>query len=149
MPGEVQIRLLSGADAAVLQDVDPDVFDAPVQAGFITQFFASPGNLLVVALQDGTVIGMASGIVYTHPDKPLQLFVNEVGVADRVQGQGIGKRLLGALMEHARGLGCVEAWVATEEENARARGLYRAMGGAEQSDRAVVYTWRLEPGAEP
>lgn len=92
------------------------------------------------------VVGMASGTIYTHPDKPLQLFINEMGVADRVQGQGIGKRLIGFLLKHAADPGCVEAWVATEEGNAQARGFYRSAGGQEQLERAVVYTWRLEPG---
>lgn len=56
---------------------------------------------------------MASGIVYVHPDKPLQLFVqlfvNEVGVAGHAQGRGIGKRLVQALLERGRELGCTEA----------------------------------------
>jgi len=146
MPVDVEIRLISSADAAVLENVDPDVFDAPVQASFTARFLASPDNLLLVAIHDGTVVGMASGIVYAHPDKPLQLFVNEVGVADRAQGEGIGKRLLDTLIKHAQSLGCVEAWVATEKDNAPARGLYRAMGGAEQADHAVVYTWSFKPG---
>jgi aminoglycoside 6'-N-acetyltransferase I len=146
MTGEVEIRLITGADLAVLKDTDPDVFDHPVQPAFAARFLASPDNVLVVAMQSGLVVGMASGTIYTHPDKPLQLFINEMGVADRVQGQGIGKRLIDYLLKHAAGLGCVEAWVATEEDNTQARGFYRSAGGQEQPERAVVYTWRLEAG---
>jgi len=71
---------------------------------------------------------MASVFHYVHPDKPAQLFVNEVGVAASHQSQGIGLRLLTALLEHGRRIGCTEAWVATEQNNIAARALYRRAG---------------------
>ena len=97
----------------------------------------------MVALEAGIVIGMASGIAYVHPDKPPQLFVNEVAVAARCQGRGIGKLLLTSLLRRGRELGCTEAWVATEEGNSRARALYTSAQGKEDPERAVVYTFSL------
>jgi ribosomal protein S18 acetylase RimI-like enzyme len=138
-----EIRLLSAADLALLERVDPDVFDNPVQPELAARYLANPGNLLAVALQDGVVVGMGSAIAYVHPDKPLQLFINEVGVSERYRRQGLGKRLMHALLEHGRTMGCTEAWVATEENNAAARALYTAMNGTEDADHAVVYTWQL------
>ena len=97
----------------------------------------------MVAVADGVVVGMASGIAYAHPDKPLQLFVNEVGVSPRFQRLGIGKELMTALLQRGRELGCCEAWVATEEGNSAARRLYDALGGREDDERAVVYVYPL------
>ena len=77
------------------------------------------------------VVGMATGFHYAQPDKLPELFINEVGVADACQGQGLGKRLVQALLAHARELGCVAAWVLTEEDNAAARRLYASAGGRE------------------
>ena len=37
----------------------------------------------------------------------------------------------------------MEAWVATEENNAAARALYTSVAGKEVPARAVVYTWPL------
>lgn len=139
----VEIRLLSAADIAVLDHVDPDVFDNAVQPELAEQYLSTPGNLLAVATLSGVVVGMASAIAYVHPDKPLQLFINEVGVSPRAQGRGIGKRLMGALLEQGRILGCTEAWVATEVMNKPARALYTSLAGVEDPDVAVVYTWRL------
>jgi ribosomal protein S18 acetylase RimI-like enzyme len=141
---DIEIRLLSAADAGVLERVDDDVFDHPVQPALAQRYLANPDCLLVVAVCEGVVVGMASGLFYIHPDKPLQLFVNEAGVAGPYQGRGLGKRLVDALLAHARSAGCVEAWVATEQDNVAARRLYRAAGGVEDAARAVVYTWKLQ-----
>ncbi len=140
--------MLAASDLALLEHVDEGVFDHPVQPGWAAQYLSSPGNLLVVAIQDGIVIGMASAIAYAHPDKPLQLFVNEVGVSERCQGQGVGKRLLRKLLDHGRSLGCLEAWVATEEDNVAARALYSATNGSEDAERAVIFTWKLAAAGE-
>jgi aminoglycoside 6'-N-acetyltransferase I len=139
----IEVRLLSAPDVSVLDRVDPDVFDFPVQRDLAEQYLSTPGNLLAVATVSGVVVGMASAIAYVHPDKPRQLFINEVGVAKRIQGQGIGKRLMNALLEHARTSGCSEAWVATELNNKAARALYSSLGGVEDEEHAVVYTWQL------
>ena len=140
---EIDIRIVAAADAAVLDRVDDDVFDLPVQPALLAAFLANPANLLAVALADGVVVGMASGIAYVHPDKPPQLFLNEVGVSTRFHRRGIGARLVRALLEHGRALGCTEAWVATEDENRAARALYESVGGVEQAERAVVFEFAL------
>ena len=153
-PG-VTLYLVTAATAHMLENVDEDVFDDPIQPESLRRFLANPMNHLVVAMveeapdstSDGTVIGMASAIGYVHPDKPLQLFINEVGVAERYRRHGIGTRLIEFLLEHARNLGCTEAWVATEVGNSAARALFRATGGREDDERAVVYTYDLaHPG---
>jgi len=139
----IEIRILSATDLAVLNHVDADVFDSPVRPDLAARFLSDPGNVLAVAIQDGMVVGMASAIAYVHPDKPLHLFVNEVGVSERCQRSGLGKRLMRAVLEQGRRMGCTEAWVATEENNLAARALYTSTKGAEDLDHAVVYTWNL------
>jgi len=139
----IEIRLLTAADVTVLDRVEDGVFDNPVQRVLAEHVLALRNNYPVVAVAAEVVVGMASAIVYSHPDKPLQLFVNEVGVADRMQGQGIGKKLVARLLELARTAGCTEVWVATEEGNRAARALYASLGGKEDDERAVVYTWRF------
>ena len=146
---DVEVRLLTASDLAVLERVEADVFDHPIQPALAERFLSTPGNLLAVATDSGTVVGMASAIAYVHPDKPLQLFINEVGVSARVRGRGIGKRLMRALLEQGRALGCTEAWVATETGNAPARALYDSLAGTEDADHAVVYTWKLGSGPVP
>jgi aminoglycoside 6'-N-acetyltransferase I len=143
---EIGIEFVTAENARLLDRVDADVFDHPIQPALLQAFLANPANHLVVAIADAEVIGMASGIAYVHPDKPLQLFVNEVGVSSRFHRRGIGTRLVTALIERGKGLGCQEAWVATEVDNDAARALYGSLGFREDDAPAVVYVRSLSDG---
>lgn len=145
----VEIVVVNQGNAGVLDTVSDGVFDHAVRREYLDPFLSDPRSLLLVAVVNKTVVGMASGIFYTHPDKPLQLFVNEVGVADAYQQQGIGKQLVTAILEQAEARDCREAWVATEEGNKAARALYLAAAGREDPEHAVVYTWNLKSGGVP
>jgi GNAT superfamily N-acetyltransferase len=138
----IEIRVLGADDAEILANVASDVFDGPVETQWTSEFFADERHHLVVALDAGCVVGMASGVHYVHPDKSPELWVNEVGVAESYQGQGIGQKLLAALFAHGRTLGCSEAWVLTEETNAAARRLYARAGGVESP--ALMYSFPLD-----
>ena len=138
----VEIRLLRIGDDTTLTRVAPDVFDGPVDSCWTAEFLADARHHLVVALDAECVVGMASAVHYVHPDKPADLWVNEVGVAATHRGQGIARRLVDALLEHGRTLGCREAWVLTEETNSIARRLYSGAGGVESQ--ALMYTFQLD-----
>lgn len=132
------VRVLNSSEAHVLSDVAPEVFDGPVDPRYTAEFFADPRHHLAVALDETLVVGMASGVHYLHPDKPPELFINEVAVSPQWQGRGLGRQMLDALMAHARDLGCVAAWVLTETENMVARRLYTSVGGLEEGVRIFV-----------
>ena len=145
----VTIRVLGPADGGVLHNVAAEVFDDPIDARWSAEFLADPRHHLAVAVEDesGQVVGMASGVHYVHPDKPPELWVNEVGVAPSHQGQGVGRRMLAALLAHGRGLGCREAWVLTSPHNTAARRLYAAAGGVEDPEPCVMFNFALEGDA--
>jgi ribosomal protein S18 acetylase RimI-like enzyme len=136
------IRMLDAGEAAVLDHVAPDVFDHAVDAGWAAEFVADPRHHLAVAIDAGQVVGFASGVHYVHPDKPAELFVNEVGVAETHQGQGIARRLMQTLLEHGRALGCVQAWVGTDHDNTAANRLYASVGGVPEP--FVLYAFDLK-----
>ena len=127
----VTIRLLGPGDASVLNRVASDVFDNPVDSRWTAEFLADPRHHMVVALLGEQVVAMASAVHYVHPDKPPELWVNEVGVAPSQQRRGIGRQVLAALLAHGRSLGCTEAWLGTEASNVAARRLYAVSGGHE------------------
>ena len=135
-------RLLGPSDSAVLDRVAEGMFDNPVDPRWAAEFFADPRHHLAVALDGGVVIGMASAVHYVHPDKPPQLWVNEVGGAPPYRNGGIGRALLLALFARGRERGCEEAWLGTEPDNAAARRLYLAVGGEEEP--MVMYSFRLK-----
>lgn len=139
----MEICLVTAENAHWLDHVASGVFDHNVDQKYLSEYMENPSNLLLVAREDETVIGMATGIVYVHPDKPRQLFINEVGVDDAWQGKGIGKALVQALCQAGRNLGAHEAWVATEVDNEPARALYRSTGGVQDPSPIVMYVYDL------
>ncbi len=139
----IAVKLLSANDAPVFDRVAEDVFDDPIRTDLAIEFLSDPRHHIVVALDGGIVVGMASAVHYVHPDKPAQLFIDEVGVAPSHQRQGIASELLARLLAHGRDLGCTEAWVAADEDNGPARALYAHVGGQEEPVRAVIYTFPL------
>jgi ribosomal protein S18 acetylase RimI-like enzyme len=140
----MEIKVLKAGDEEVLARVGTDVFDNPLDPLATSEFLHDPRHHIVVAIDDGVVVGFASAVHYFHPDKPTpELFVNEVGVASTHRGRGIGKSVLRGLFEHARSLGCAEAWVLTDRSNPEAMGLY-AKSGAESPTDHVMFTFFLD-----
>lgn len=138
----IEVRLLQARDTHLLENVADGVFDNPVDRALTGEFLADPRHHLAVACDtDARIVGMASAVHYVHPDKRAQLFINEVGVAPTHQSQGIGRRLIAALLELAGALHCTEAWVATEPGNHAARALYAGAGGQEEPAPFVMYTF--------
>jgi ribosomal protein S18 acetylase RimI-like enzyme len=140
----IEIKVLGPQDAGVLANVDPDVFDDPVNVGRANEFLADRRHHLVVAIDNGQVVGFVSAVHYLHPDKSRpELWINEVGVAATHQRRGLGTRLLREVFALARGLGCAEAWVLTDRANTAAMRLYATAGNTEAPSDHVMFTFRL------
>ena len=139
-----EIKLLTSTDSHYLNDIADDVFDDPIVESSAQEFLNDPRHRLVVALDHNVVVGFVSAVIYLHPDKPApELWINEIGVAPTHQRQGIGKRLLQAMLENARQSGCAEAWVLTERTNAAAMAMYTSVGGDETLPDPTMFTFKL------
>ena len=133
------IKVLSIFDLPLLLTAADDVFDNPVDESFAREFLADPRHHIVVALDNDVIIGFASAVHYIHPDKPPELWINEVGVADSYQGKGIGKAIMKEMLKLGQSLGCVSAWVLTDKNNVAANGLYKSVGGRISEEETVMY----------
>ena len=147
------IRQLELSEAPVLNNVADGVSDNPADPRWTREFFADPRHHIVVALDGETVVGMATGVHYVHPDKAPELFGNEVGVAPAHRQRGIGKEMLRTLLAHGRTLGCTGAWLGTEPDNVAARRLYQSLEGKEgkegEEDKAPFVVYWFEAGSKP
>lgn len=142
-PTSPEIRILTPDDASVLERVAPGVFDRPIDPRWTGEFLADQRHHLAVAIDAAVVVGMASAVHYVHPDKPPELWINEVGVAATHRRMGLARQLLRALFAHGRTLGCAQAWVLADESNAVARGLYASAGGRAAAEPAIMYEFPL------
>src|SRR5690606_39969414 len=102
----VTLHVVTAENVHLLDRVAPGVFDHEVRPELLSEFLANPMNHIVVAVSGGTVVGMATGISYVHPDKPLQLLVNEGGAADAYRRQGTRRRRGDRLLAPRARTGC-------------------------------------------
>jgi ribosomal protein S18 acetylase RimI-like enzyme len=137
------IQLLGPADARLLANVIDGVFDHPVESTLVSEFLEDPRHHIAVAMDGDRIVGFASAVDYVHPDKPRELWINEVGVAPEYTRRGIAKQLLHLLLDHARAIGCRETWVLTDDANVAANALYRSAGGARVEPAQRMYSFQL------
>lgn len=138
------IKVLTSSDLPLLLHPADDVFDNHVDESFAREFLADSRHHIVVALSEGVVVGFASAVHYIHPDKPTELWINEVGVADAHQGKGVGKAIMNELLRLGKQLGCVNAWVLTDRSNTAANRLYQSAGGQVAEGDTVMYEFELD-----
>lgn len=141
------IKILTKDDLALLMNVADDVFDYPVEETFAREFLNDPRHHIVAAISGGVIVGFASAVHYIHPDKPPELWINEVGVASSHQGRGIGKAIMKGMLQLGRELGCKNAWVLTDRGNETANRLYRSAGGRVGEEDTVMYEFDLDSDA--
>jgi GNAT superfamily N-acetyltransferase len=142
----VDLKILRAGDEHILNNIAPGVFDHQIDDALRAEFLCDSRHHLCVGIEDGTVVGFASAVHYVHPDKPPQLWINEVGVSPSHQGRGIAKAILKVLLNCGLELGCSEAWVLTDEGNAAARSLYQSAGGVETAQVMVSFQLTSLPG---
>lgn len=131
------VRRLGPGDSALLDAIGNDVFDEPVHAGRLAAYLVAPGHLMVLAFDAGLVVGQCAAVIHRHPDKPTELYVDEVGTASTHRRRGIARMMLDEMFAWGRELGCEEAWLGTELDNDPAIALYR--GYAPVEDEAIQY----------
>lgn len=142
-PSSIKIKVLRKRDQNIFAHVARGVFDHDINRKSTLEFLGDPRHHMAVALENGIVVGMASAVHYIHPDKAPELWINEVGVAKSHRRRRIGSKLIARLLEIGRELGCVEAWVLTEQTNAAAIRLYSSQGGKRAPKDPVMFTFRL------
>lgn len=136
---QIQIKRLNAGDVQHLRNVADGVFDNPVRTELATRFLNNAQNVLIVAFAADMVVGMASGIVYVHPDKEPELWVNELGVAPAYRRRGVARDIMAQVQSVATEEKCTACWLLTERTNLAANGFYQSLPGWDASANAVMY----------
>jgi ribosomal protein S18 acetylase RimI-like enzyme len=119
------------------------LFDLAPAQETTTEFLDRAGHHLLFAYDEAdAVVGMVSGVEMTHPDKGTEMFLCELGVAERGKRQGIGTALVRALADLARERGCYGMWVLTDPDDDAGLATYRRAGALEEST-SITLLWDL------
>ncbi len=137
----IEIKHLKAGDEAILGRVAVDVFDEAIDAKWLTAYLAQENHHMIVAIKNGEVVGQIRAVVHKHPDRADELYIDNLGVTPSLQRQGIASKLLNAMLELGKSLGCEDAWLATENNNVQARGFYEAHGV--KAEPMIFYLFKL------
>lgn len=118
------------------------LFDHAIRDDAVRRFLGDPVHHLLLARDDGQVVGFVSGVETTHPDKGTEMFLYELAVDPAAQGRGHGRALVSALAELARERGCYGMFVLTDADNAAALATYTAAGGGSPTSHVMIdWSW--------
>jgi len=137
------VKVLTKDDLPLLMNVAEDVFDNPIDEAFADEFLNDPRHHVVVATAKDKIVGFVSAVHYIHPDKPPELWINEIAVAPPYQRHGLGTAILKEMLQLGKGIGCKNAWVLTDRNNESANLLYQSAGGQVGSDETVMYEFDI------
>ncbi len=132
MPGAT-VREIRGAD---LQNGFLESLDAlrtasdldPVEArGILSSILANPNHRIFVAEMDGRIVGSTTLLIeqkFIHGGGMVG-HIEDVAVADGMQGMGVGRMLIGFALDYARGRGCYKTVLDCQDD---VRGFYERLG---------------------
>ena len=134
----VVVKSLGPGDEADAQRFDA-AFDEAVDRDLAARYLADDRHHFVVATIDGEPAGVATATEILRPDKPPELFLNELIVLPAFRRRGVASALLAELKRLAADRGCISIWVLTEEDNEGGMATYRAAGGKRIEGTTVMF----------
>jgi len=114
-------------NTGLLDNIAEDVFDEPINKQRFSHYLKQNNHCLIVAVNNGLVVGHIRAVVHMHPDLPSELYIDNLGVTPKFQRQGIATRLVAQIRKFGKQAGCRDVWVATEANNDEASGFYEAL----------------------
>lgn len=122
----VEIRLAEEKDLTAVEKIERGSFSEPWSKPSFQQLLYEPGCLFLVAEGEGKVLGYAIGWVVLVVLE--ELHIGNLAVHPQKRGEGIGERLLAALISRGIKKGCKMATLELRESNQIALNLYAKEG---------------------
>jgi ribosomal protein S18 acetylase RimI-like enzyme len=112
----------------------------------VTAFLGRQETALLIVESGSDVAGWVYGHELVHPDGERTMLLYALDVAEPYRGQGWGKALVSAFVDHASSRGCTEVWVLTDHGNDAAMATYASTGGSLDEGQQAMFAWRLAAG---
>ncbi len=137
--GSVVVRRGSQSDLVALLSLYEELAGSKITAApsdrasaepLLAEVLADARRELAVAIVDGQLVGAADLLVVpnlTHRGKPWAIVENVI-VASTARGRGVGRALMGHVIDRAQTAGCYKLQLVSGKHRAEAHEFYRSMG---------------------
>jgi ribosomal protein S18 acetylase RimI-like enzyme len=135
----IEVRTAQNKDAAAILKLIGELAESidersPLTIEYILSYLATPGSTVLLAENDGNVLGLLSSSLrpnlYHGGNSCL---IEELVVDQSVRGQGVGGLLLDALLESLQAKECAEVSVSTMPDNLGALKFYKTHGFVDEA----------------
>ena len=137
------IRKVKLREAAAIQRLNAEClgydFDRKSTEAQLKKLLENDQHLILVAEEDGQVIGYAHAASYDCLYFPSLLNLLALAVAQDFQGQGHGRALMQALREEAKAAGYTGIRINSGISRSAAHEFYRSLGCSEKADQKRFY----------
>ena len=116
---DVEIRRLTLAELARLSGAAEGVFEGDWDSDRIGRYVSTPGHIMIVAVNGSEVVGQVAAVLHHHPDRPVDLYIDDLVVGLGYRRRSLGRKLVQAMMDVGVLEGCRTAWVVTERRQYR------------------------------
>lgn len=122
----IRLRPATAEDGAAMWTLARDTGALDLNSSYLYLLLARDfADTCVIAEHDGAVVGFASG--YRRPRHPEVIFLWQVGIHPDWQGQGLGKRLVGAFLRQPGADRASMLETTITPDNQASRGLFEAI----------------------
>lgn len=133
----VHIIHINCENTELLNSIAGDVFDNEINPDFLSDYVKDKNHIMLIALKNNIVVGQVSSVIHRHIDKPMELYIDNLGVTPSCQRQGIATKLVKSALTIAKKVGCGEIWVAVEPKNQQAKYFYASLNYSMQ--KALIF----------
>jgi len=121
---DLTIRRMLVSDVDEVTAIERATFATPwSRESFLREMEKNVAARYLVAQRDGRIVGYAGAWVILD-----ESHITNIAVAEAERGQGIGRRLVEALMQYLSNLGAAYATLEVRVSNERAQHLYESVG---------------------
>ncbi|BCM91006.1 hypothetical protein IAD21_02870 [Abditibacteriota bacterium] len=137
-------RQLHPADALLAQSVVSQFHERGVSVSYSEKFLANPANYLLIAEENGEVIGFLSAHQLDSIEREsAAMFIYEIEVEKAHHRKGAGRALIDHIRTIALERGMFEMFVFTNRSNTSACAFYQSTGGQIEEGDELMFVYYL------
>ncbi len=130
----LRVEYFKEGNVSDILKLERELFEDPYSEETLRRELELPFSVGLVAKLEGKIVGYCLAWIVDDTCE-----IHRIGVAENLQGKGVGRKLLTSLLEISRKRGVKQAILEVSEKNKKAISFYRNLGFSGISERKNYY----------